>query len=206
MTAEAGVKCFTHYGSCGATATTWQAIAGVGADRLGANEPSVGGTTRWEGASHETPSALAWPILGVACNTVCGGNRFRDMCGARCDAITDRRGNTSYKVMRECASGAAAKAAVRAMFEGPGGPPGWPDSWTSRLEPGDFVIIYNGNSSCGASHAQIFLGWVSNGRARMANGQWAGPQWLSTDCLMRSCGNFSIVTKIFKPKSLVAPR
>ena len=90
------------------------------------------------------------------------------------------------------------------MFEGPGGPAGWPDSWTVGLEIGDFVITYNGNPSCGASHAQIFLGWVGGGRAKMANGQDSGPhpRWISTDCLMRACGDFKVVTKIFKPSSL----
>ena len=204
-TAQAGANCGAHYNSCGAHATTWWAIAGVGPDILGTNRPNAGGTSRWNGVSHETPNAFAHAVLGVACNTVCGGSRFRDACGARCDALPpDRRGDIKYRVSRDCVSGTAAKAAVRAMFEGTGGPAGWPDSWTVGLEIGDFVITYNGNPSCGASHAQIFLGWVGGGRAKMANGQDSGPhpRWISTDCLMRACGDFKVVTKIFKPSSL----
>lgn len=206
MVAEAGVKCVTHYGSCGATAVTWTQIA-LGGTQLGANDPGQLGNTRWEGVNHETPSALAWPLLAVACDTVCSGSQFRTTCGDRCDPATRPNGTVipnSYKVVRNCFSGAAARAEVRRMFEGPGGPAGWPDSWTSRLEIGDQVNIFNGNSSCGASHALIFLGWTSNGRAKMANGQWGGPQWIDERCLMRSCGNFQIVTRIYKPRSLIS--
>ena len=205
MTAEAGVKCLTHYGSCGSTATTWQAIAGVGADTLGTNQPSSGGTTRWGGVSHELSTAMSWNTFPIACGSVCGGNHFRDLCGARCDPATRPNGTVipdQYKVMRDCFRGADARAEARRLIEGAGGPAGWPDSWTSRLEPGDFIIIFNGNPSCASSHAQIFLGWTSGGNARLANGQWAGPQWESTSCMMRSCGNFEIVTKLFKPKTL----
>ncbi|HTM69005.1 MAG TPA: hypothetical protein VL426_06950 [Candidatus Binatia bacterium] len=209
MVAEAGVKCFSHYGSCGATATTWARIAGVGPDQLGQNSPSAGQTTLWNHINHETPRAIAQQLLGVACETTCSGSAFATACGARCDPATPAAtasecgGHTPCNtVKRDCVTGAAARAAVRAMFEGPGGPAGWPDSWTTGLEIGDHVHIYNGNSSCGSSHAMIFLGWASPGRARTANGQWAGPQWEDTKCFMRSCGNFSIVTRIYKPSSL----
>ncbi|MEY4745094.1 MAG: Type secretion system pilin [Candidatus Parcubacteria bacterium] len=206
MTAEAGVNCLTHYGSCGATATTWQAIAGCGNDTLGANEPSRCGTTLWDGVRHELSVAMSWQTFAIACDAVCGGSQFRDVCGARCLPAFRADGTpipNQYKVVDGCFRGAAARAEARRILSGPGGPAGWPDSWTSRLEPGDFVIIFNGNSSCASSHAQIFLGWASPGRARLANGQWSGPQWESTECMMRSCGpDFEVVTKIFKPKSL----
>lgn len=206
MVAEAGVKCHSHYGSCGATATTWARIAGVGPDQLGSNSPGAGQSTRWNGVSHETPAAIAQGILGVACETTCAGAAFAAACGSRCDPATpaavqsECSGHTPCNtVKRDCVSGAAARAAVRAMFEGPGGPAGWPDSWTSGLQIGDHVHIYNGNNSCGSSHAMIFLGWASPGRARVAQGQWAGPQWEDTKCFMRSCGDFSIVTRIYRP-------
>lgn len=136
--------------------------------------------------------------FAIACNAVCQGSRFQQVCGERCDPA----GGDNFKVMRDCASGAAARTQARALLEGLGGPRGWPDSWTTGLEIGDFIIMYNGNSSCASSHTQIFLGWTGGGNAKVANGQWAGPQWENTVCLMRSCGNFEIVTKIFKPKSL----
>lgn len=205
MTAEAGVKCKVHFGSCGSHTATWWSIAGVGPDQLGDNNPNVGGSTAWGGMNHEPPKTIALAMLDVACGTECEGEAFGKQCGeTRCTSRQARGANgkmtTFYKVTNDCYGKKDATDEVRALMSGPGGPPGWPDSWTSKLEIGDIIWVYNGNASCGAQHAETFLGWVGGGKAMVAAGQYNGPQWESTECLMRACGRFQVVTRIFKPR------
>jgi hypothetical protein len=206
MTAEAGVKCLVNYGSCGSHASTWWAIAGVGPNTLGANNPEVGGTTAWGGTNHEPPTKIALQTLGVACGTECAGSQFakencpEGRCTSRTAKGSDGKPTTYYKVVNDCFGKSGATDEVRKLMEGPGGPPGWPDSWTSKLEVGDYIWVYNGNASCGATHAEIFLGWTGGGKGMVAAGQATGPQWEYAPCLMRACGKFDIVTRIFKPR------
>ncbi len=214
--AEASVRCQVRMGSCGTTAGSIWTIAGIGKDELGKMSHGTYGTTRWgsPAKTYVIPTKISLQSLAIPCGAECpDSEQMRKLCNGNCDLEDakepppkNKDGTTrqAQVVRRNCAKpGAEAKQRLREIIEEDPSMKGWPDSWTNQLEIGDVIVVYNGNSSCGSAHAQVFLGWASEGKARLANGQWKGPLWFSTECLKRSCGNFAIVINIFKPKQLV---
>lgn len=41
-------------------------------------------------------------------------------------------------------------------------PKDWPDAWAKKLQPGDRLVVYNGNNDLVGAHALIFVGWATD--------------------------------------------
>jgi len=90
---------------------------------------------------------------------------------------------------------------------------GYPDSWTSLLQPGDYINIYNGNTDLTGGHAQLFLGWGKDrkhahviqggggcGKDGVTGKQNCGVTRYGYPCYTSGCGNsFMPITSIYRP-------
>ena len=77
---------------------------------------------------------------------------------------------------------------------------GYPDSWADKLQPGDWLIFYNGNSSFTAAHSVIFLGWGSGGRAQTIQSSYKGNPKRSSYCIRSECAHPQPIMRIFTPQ------
>jgi len=163
--AEAAVACEVYFGSCGRTGGSIYALAGVsvGADNTG-NDPSC----LW---ADSNACGGTWGAIGGQANV-----NWPQLRTYRCQG-----GNTS-----NCGADAAAARAI--ALDNITGPAGYPDSLANILEPGDIMIIYNGNSSPAGSHTAIFLGWDTGGWAHVIDGDARRLIGYGRQCIRDSCG------------------
>ncbi len=80
----------------------------------------------------------------------------------------------------------------------------YPDKFTERLEPGDWVYVYAGNTECDGMHSMIFLGWHENkpGVAWIFDGSIKQNPTIRERCLANkgNCtGRYSPITRIMRP-------
>ncbi len=79
---------------------------------------------------------------------------------------------------------------------------GYPSSWTGDIRAGDFLIIYNGNTSCLGEHTVIFLGWEKDGLARVVQSPGFGKEMnTKTICLKPSCGLWQPLVFVHRSKA-----
>ena len=78
--------------------------------------------------------------------------------------------------------------------------PNWPNSWTTELQPGDWIYIFTAHSDGAGQHSAIFMGWEGNGRAKVVNGSWGRNVYVSTYCLTSACNNPYPLTKVWAPE------
>lgn len=187
--ANAAVQCQITMDACGNTAGAIWAMAGVGplgADCINSSEIKSCWTQSRSGVTIFHSSSE-----GVRTGTI----RCIEAAGNRCSPTTNYEGCLN--------STPEAIASVKRQLETSTRPGlrGYPDTIVDRLQVGDIFEVYNGNQSCGSSHALIFVGWATaNGRARVVNGQYGSVAWSSTVCLKRACGNYEPVTRIYRPR------
>ncbi|MEA3226318.1 MAG: hypothetical protein U9Q07_10235, partial [Planctomycetota bacterium] len=163
--AEAAVACEVYFGSCGRTGGSIYALAevSVGSDNTG-----------------DDPSCL-W-----ADSDACGGTwgaigGQADVSWPQLRTYRCRDGNTT-----DC--GVDSRAATAIARDRIVGSDGYPDSLANILEPGDIMIIYNGNSSPAGSHTAIFLGWDTGGWAHVIDGSAQRLIGYNRQCIKSSCG------------------
>ncbi|MDF1497603.1 MAG: hypothetical protein P1P90_06165 [Patescibacteria group bacterium] len=82
--------------------------------------------------------------------------------------------------------------------------PNYPNDFADRLEPGDWVYIYAGNTECDGMHSMIFLGWHESkkGVAWILDGSIKQNPKIRERCLKNegSCaGRYSPITRIMRP-------
>jgi hypothetical protein len=76
---------------------------------------------------------------------------------------------------------------------------GYPDSWTDELQPGDAITVFNANSGPFGTHAAIFMGWASGGRANVVQGMWGREARTGTICIKSECGAITPLVRTFHP-------
>jgi len=92
-----------------------------------------------------------------------------------------------------------AKNTVRERFSSALGSD-WPNGWIDQLQPGDEIFMYNGNSSCGASHSVTFIGWNDDrGNAITIESGITSPTQRGVRCISSRCGQAPIITMINRP-------
>lgn len=173
--ADAASKCGVHLGSCGRTAGTIYALAGLG-------DP----TCLKGGASYPTG------CIAVKGKTISGipYSERRWLANVRCGADDP---------LSPCAnSGKEARQIVYNKYKEEM-PTDWPDSWANNLQPGDYIIVYNGNSSPLGTHAALFVGWASGGRAQVIQGSWGKIVSMGTVCIKSSCSPPESLIEVTRP-------
>jgi hypothetical protein len=75
---------------------------------------------------------------------------------------------------------------------------GWPDSWADELQPGDSFAVFNGNSDPPGNHTAIFMGWISEGRAKVIQGAWGRLVNEGSICIKSTCSSPSPLVRTFR--------
>lgn len=169
--ADAAVKCGVHFGSCGRTAGTIYALAGLSSDAC-LNE-SKGCWTKGKNVIFSLRYNDRKWLKDVYCKSdtplsTCANNR------------KEAKAIVYNKLKKEM-------------------PPGWPDSWANALQPGDYIIFYNGNSSPRGTHATLFVGWASNGKAQVIQGSWGKRVKMGTACIKSNCPSPAALIEATRP-------
>lgn len=196
--ADLAAKCNLEKSFCGSIAGAMWVAGGVG-DKSACSSKASSCTTQ-ENAKLSQPVRFLNPSVG---------SKLRDLtCGANIDCFCNKKKTAAEKLTckKETATPpnpscmktkreamAAAKTAIQ------GAESGWPDSWANELKPGDIFWIYNGNDSCGGTHAGLFLGWEGE-KARTFEGDTKNSGRYRTRCFKTSCGAADLLTAIFRPR------
>lgn len=169
--ADAAVDCSTAFGSCGRTVSTINTLAGMNG---GSAESDC--LSEQRGCWTEGPRrrAISRTQRSYISGLRCGSNRNRS------GPIPDREDCVS--------SGSEATTLVRNKLREEMNA-GWPDSWVDELQPGDKIIVYNGNSSFTGSHTGIFTGFGSGGYVNVIHGSAGRDTARGRMCVRTSCGD-----------------
>lgn len=158
--ADIADACNVNWGSCGNTAGTITALAGVGTvsclDSKDGNCNDYGKGRQLFSISSEQRKFLFGWRCGVE-KEYPGKARPAGEC-----VNTSSEARTKVRDFMN-----AEKAAGRL-------PKDWPDSWANKLQPGDRIVIYNGNEDLVGSHAVIFMGWAPGGKMQVVQGGGGG--------------------------------
>ncbi|WKZ28964.1 MAG: pilin [Patescibacteria group bacterium] len=158
--ADIADACNVNWGSCGNTAGTITALAGVG---------TVSCLNSKDGNCNDLGKGRS--IFSVS------RTQRKFLFGWRCGVNKEYPGKA--RPVGECvdtASAAVAKVRDYLNSEKTAGrlPSNWPDGWANSLRPGDRVVIYNGNEDLVGAHAVIFMGWASGGKMQVVQGGGGG--------------------------------
>lgn len=67
---------------------------------------------------------------------------------------------------------------------------GWPESITQKLKPGDVIVMFNANGwDTSGAHSAIFMGWISEGKARVVQGTGGKVAKEGKVCLTSKCSD-----------------
>lgn len=68
------------------------------------------------------------------------------------------------------------------------------------IRPGDWIVLYSGNTECNGLHSLLFIGWSDKekGQALIAQGDVQHPVNISTRCFLPKCGFWSPITRILR--------
>jgi len=170
--ADMAVQCKIELGSCGNTAGTILAAAGV-IDKGGKASQCMTGET-------------------LSCGNIYKRTKLAISSEQR-KAIYSRRCQSKNPINNCANTPKEAIAQLRTYLkeeEKAGRLQGWPDQWAKTLEPGDYVIIYTGNTDQTGSHAIIFLGWAEDGKTMEAVSGTAGKSTQYKNyCIKSACGD-----------------
>lgn len=76
------------------------------------------------------------------------------------------------------------------------------DQNADKIKPGDWLWIFNGNSSCSGQHSFIFIKWDEKdpNKAHIVDGSWGKYVKTRTVCLRTKCsgGKFAPITRIMR--------
>jgi hypothetical protein len=196
--AQLAIDCKIYFGSCGRSASSMYALAGIGDRR---NNPP---TENSSGCLYEDPMGcnLLLPVKRAEeSNDLMGIRNDSIVKGWFCDApLTIRQ--------RNCVQPGMTNAAINNVYQTlERNVPEWPNRWADHFEPGDWLYIYVGNSTPTGAHSIIFLGWQDEeaGRAWIFEGradEWPPDGYkgvrLNTMCLKSQCRPQNVVYPIIK--------
>lgn len=207
--AEIANVCDVHLGSCGRTAGAISALAGVGKntecllekypgsdDRNNCNDGSKG---RQLFATTKTQRMF---MYALRCDTS-GSSEW-----PQCDFQGPWTKSNAKCVRRDCVNGGAAARQAFIDFMKSEVAAGrlasnWPHNWADQLQPGDRLVIYNGNPDLVGAHAIIFMGWAADGvSAQVVQGSYGQPTKGGTWCIrdIAKCGKrFVPLTNGWRP-------
>lgn len=175
--ADAMAACGVQYGSCGNTAGTIQALAGFG--NTGCLNESLGACNgNHAKAVFDISAAQRKELYGQRCTMTPTNLRDKYL---RADCV-----NSSTEA-RKRLLGYFKKEAAEGRLEG------WPDQWADKLQPGDYVVLYNGNPDLIGAHAVTFLGWAADGKKmQVVQGSAGKDTWNGTICVRSACGDAQV--------------
>lgn len=196
--AQLAIDCEIFFGSCGRSAAALYALAGYSDSRNPA--PTV------------SPPSSGCLFTRLGCGFIPPPRRIDDITmGIRNDAVIRNRKCTPSNPPRCYAGTSEATGAVKQELQRTLGT-SWPDQWAANLEPGDWLIVYVGNSTPIGSHSIVFLGWqdeaaglawIFEGNAQPWSGEARGSEKvrLNTFCLKPACGqNYKPMIKVVAPE------
>ncbi|MBI5072118.1 hypothetical protein HZB93_04515 [Candidatus Falkowbacteria bacterium] len=178
--AEAAAKCGVTLGSCGKTSENINNLAGVG-----------GGMSR--GRSIHEISVTQRKYL---CTLNCGA---RVDVSHPCDPV-HKEGREDIPCLQDARNLPASSKKTDVYNKLKSEISNWPDSWADDLEPGDSFVVFNGNSDPPGNHTAIFMGWASEGRAKVIQGAYGRLVNENTICIKSNCPTPSPLVIIFKPQ------
>lgn len=73
--------------------------------------------------------------------------------------------------------------------------PGWPQTFTRELEPGDRLVVFNANRGPFGTHTTIFLRWARPGTAEVVQGAWGRLVSAGTVCVY-GCPNPAPIVRV----------
>ena len=168
--ANLAADCDAFFGSCGRTAGSISALAGVGGGSC--LTPPSGNCNGAHGRQIEGISATQRrAIYGLRCaldNPIPTGYPLPACTGAAGEGV-------AADTTRCCVSTSAeARAKIIAYFTAEAAAGrlrnNYPDGWVDQLRPGDYVVVYNGNSDLVGSHAFIFMGFRGSNEIDVVQG------------------------------------
>ncbi len=157
--ADLADACDVNWGSCGETAGSITALAGIG--QTGCLSSTAGSACNDNGHGREL-----WALPRTQRD-----NLLARRCGLDADAHRPDRPDCFSTAMDATKFASAYLLAERAAGRLP---KDWPDGVADRLQPGDRVNIYNGNPDLTGSHAVIFMGWKADGVMQVVQGGAGG--------------------------------
>jgi hypothetical protein len=188
--AEAAVECQAYFGSCGRTVSSIYVLAGVSIGTGASDDPTCLENTRcgtWGGLAGSADVVRADIEKYRCCLESSHPSCQRPLSRQPSNCVTKGCTNSSRPGCGNDSRAATSRA--RDALEARGQAAGYPDTLANALEPGDFFIVYNGNSSPRGTHSALFLGWASGGRAQVIQGSVSRLTSYGTQCIKSSCGN-----------------
>ena len=183
--ADAASKCGVEFGSCGRTVGTIYALAGATSHECIDSKTDC---NNWPNRSKQNISKSQMDIIIHAkCKT---DEQITEMNSKEkaqwgensTDCKTDKK-EAKQMVYEKL------KAEI----------PGYPDTWADSLQPGDWLIFYNGNSSYSAAHSVLFLGWGKDGKAQVIQGSYENQVKAGSVCIRSNCSAPAPIMRIFSP-------
>jgi hypothetical protein len=211
LAASLAIRCKVFFGSCGRSAGAIYGLAGI-SDR---DDPAP------------TATSLGCMFSDDGCNLdirkrlVPNTDEGMYLTGTLSTAIRGRNCASPLDVRDGDCFTSGSQATQRVRTEISGALQNYPNRWTDFLEPGDWLYIYNGNSTSIGSHSVIFLGWQNdegqawifegNPRSWLAEGQGSDLERLRETrvrlhhiCIKAECGNYYPVVQVYDPDSVTA--
>jgi hypothetical protein len=176
--ADIADACNVNWGSCGNVAGTIGALAGVG------------DTSCLDGNGECNSGGKGSVIFAIS------KEERKEMIGWNCNITPSKDGNP--RPAGECsptAQGAVKKYRDYLFAEQKAGkiPANWPDGIANKLQPGDRLVVYNGNKDPLGAHGVIFMGW-SGDKIQVVQGGQGGSgadkdsARSGTICIKSTCG------------------
>ncbi|TAN33594.1 hypothetical protein EPN28_02165 [Patescibacteria group bacterium] len=184
--AEAASKCQIHFGSCGRTIGTVYTLAGITTKSYGSDcltKPKGCWTHEQSKQLNTISSSLIKSFPNYRCGRDCKGNKDSPSGCA----------NSDKEARKKMLSTLLSDSNLTSK--------GWPDTWANDLKPGDTFWVYNGNTSCSGLHTALFLGWASDGVAKVIQGAAGKAVGMGSICIKKSCGErMNPLIKTFRPQ------
>jgi len=206
--ADLAVACQATLGSCGRTAATIWTLAGVGdSSCLESANANCSGAQNSGTQMNGISTQQRLQIYGLNCNYNPPPAEPRAGASTTARARYERALAANQALhsrydRSDCApNSAGARAKFKAYMEAEAAAgrlrDNWPDGWADKLQPGDYVIVYNGNADLVGAHAVIFMGWKNRNYADIVQGN-APPPFTTRSrnglCLRAACGGLPIYT------------
>lgn len=162
MAVEAASKCKIHYENCGVVTTNMYALAapsGSYANACLANEKGKSACNILGYSKDTIKKSMVLNMTGVKTNilSATGTNLTvaRMLRGFYCPSVA-KCGTKIYWPEPCIANKAQAAQRLASILKATGQ---WSLSDVDKLQPGDYYMIVNWNSSCQSTHSAMFLGW-----------------------------------------------
>jgi len=209
--AELAIRCKVFFGSCGRSAGAIYALAGIGDD----DDPAP--TLRESNCMFSDDGCN----LDIRKRRVPDTDEGMYLRGSLSNVIIGQNCEAPADAMRRNCFDSSGQATNHVRQETSRVLQNYPNRWSDYLEPGDWLYIYNGNTTSIGSHSIIFLGWENEaeGWAYIFEGNprsWLGSDYrpvnrrleetrvrLNRACLKTECGSgrWYPIVHVYDPES-----